>query len=353
LLPEEPKKNTFFTWKLPVALLLLLGAVICWISMAELLQYLQLNKKTQYNKQFFMVYVIHGLYAIFLPICGVWKIIEYIYLRKEGWKSIDTHKPRPFTRKLAVALCINPLMIACGYTWYLSLPLTSVSANTGIYNSAPVFVYIFSVLLLKERLTLMKVASVLVCIGGVILMSIASHQQEKSSGKGSVLGYALVVGSTLLYGLYEVLYKKFALHEETTSAQSTFDTMLFLGLTGAATILMFWPIILILNATHWEIFDFPIWDVWVYLLSNGGLDCVFNIFLLLGIMLTSPLFISVGSLLTIPASIVADRIFHSFVLSPEALVGGGLIVLGFLGLNFAEYMSNRRKLKNGVHDRYF
>ena len=69
--------------------------------------------------------------------------------------------------------------------------------------------------------------------------------------------------------------------------------------------------------------------------------------------------------MTIPASIIADRIFHSFVLSALALVGGGLIVLGFLGLNFAgngvmifeviiiEYMSARRKLKNGVSDRYF
>lgn len=107
------------------------------------------------------------------------------------------------------------------------------------------------------------------------------------------------------YGLYEVLYKKFAINEEeSSSAQSTFDTMLFLGLTGArtftfllvgaATILMFWPVILIFNATRYETFEFPSLSVWTFLLANGGLDCIFNIFLLLGIMLTSPLFISVG-----------------------------------------------------------
>jgi hypothetical protein len=41
------------------------------------------------------------------------------------------------------------------------------------------------------------------------------------------------------------------------------------------------------------------------LFLNLGLDCVFNALLLLGIMLSSPLFVSIGSLLTVPASIVS------------------------------------------------
>ena len=43
------------------------------------------------------------------------------------------------------------------YTWYLSLPLTSVAGNSAVYQSAPVFVFLFSVPLLGESVTVLKV----------------------------------------------------------------------------------------------------------------------------------------------------------------------------------------------------
>ena len=38
-------------------------------------------------------------------------------------------------RILIAAACLKPIGLACGYTWYLSLPLTTVAANTGYYCS--------------------------------------------------------------------------------------------------------------------------------------------------------------------------------------------------------------------------
>jgi len=257
-------------------------------------------------------------------------------------------------------------MMVCAYTWYLSLPLTTLSANTGIYNSACVFVYLFSCILLNERITVGKVLSVLVCISGVVVMAYAQYRQtpkEQRGNNGTWLGYVFVVASTVLYALYEVLYKKFALSAEPksknevsrandsheASTDSTFDTMLFLGSAGVQTLFWYWPIILILHYSGYETFEMPSKDVWEVLSVNGALDCAFNILLLITIMLTNPLFVSVGSLLTIPASIVADKLFRHYVPNALSFVGAGLIVLGFVGLNLAEHLY-AKKMKRRSED---
>lgn len=109
------------------------------------------------------------------------------------------------------------------------------------------------------------------------------------------------------------------------------------------------------------------------LFINGSLDCTFNILLLLTIMLTSPLFAryvltlhhavhrchvchqscthdfySVGSLLTIPLSILADRFLKNNTPSPLAFVGAACIVIGFIGLNIAEYLGIRAEKRKAV-----
>ena len=66
-----------------------------------------------------------------------------------------------------------------------------------------------------------------------------------------------------------------------------------------------------------------------------GLDAVLNVSMLLGIVWSSPLFMSVGTLLTIPTSIVADRELHGYKLSVGNYAGIACIIVGFLGLTFA------------------
>jgi hypothetical protein len=61
-----------------------------------------------------------------------------------------------------------------------------------------------------------------------------------------------------------------------------------------------------------------------------------NLCMLLGIAWSSPLFMTVGSLLTIPASIVADGIVHSYVLTLGNYIGIVLIIAGFLALTYAQ-----------------
>ena len=68
------------------------------------------------------------------------------------------------------------------------------------------------------------------------------------------------------------------------------------------------------------------------------MDGAFNLLFILGILLSSPLFMTVGSILTIPVAVVADMIVHHYVMPWLGFLGIALIVLGFLGLNLSEVL---------------
>ena len=66
------------------------------------------------------------------------------------------------------------------------------------------------------------------------------------------------------------------------------------------------------------------------------MDAVYNITLVVGIALTSPLFITIGTMLAIPAGILVDWIVKKEMLTPLQIAGTVLIVVSFLGLNCLE-----------------
>ena len=56
---------------------------------------------------------------------------------------------------------------------------------------------------------------------------------------------------------------------------------------------------------------------------------------------TTPLFISIGSLLNIPVSIVLDMIIHSYLIPWVGFIGIILIVIGFLFLTGADLILSK------------
>ena len=58
--------------------------------------------------------------------------------------------------------------------------MCSVSANTAIYQSSSALVFIISVPLLRERVTLLKIASVTVTVIGVCVVSLLGNYHGRS-----------------------------------------------------------------------------------------------------------------------------------------------------------------------------
>lgn len=106
---------------------------------------------------------------------------------------------------------------------------------------------------------------------------------------------------------------------------------LMMGLVGVFTALLIWPFLPILDVTGIERLVWPLppgkWDM---LVINALLDTAYNGLLLLGILVSSPLVISVGVMLVVPASMVADGIINNTRFEPLAYVGVVCIVLGFV-----------------------
>lgn len=108
---------------------------------------------------------------------------------------------------------------------------------------------------------------------------------------------------------------------------------LVLGLIGLFTLLLLWPVFFALHSSGVEPFVWPVLaSKWRLLAINAALDSCFNTSLLMGILLSSPLVISVGAMLVVPVSIIVDFLFHGTLLGPISWVGVGLIVAGFVVL---------------------
>lgn len=136
------------------------------------------------------------------------------------------------------------------YFWYLSLDKTILAANTAVYQSACIFVYFFSIIILKERLDWRKVLAVACCVLGVALVSYFSSTEanqaygrlfsipfvHKTHSGSTWVGYVLLVVSTILYAFYEVMYTKLWPPEPLNNKWVQLShSMLILGFMGVFT----------------------------------------------------------------------------------------------------------------------
>jgi len=81
-----------------------------------------------------------------------------------------------------------------------------VAINGAIYRSTLVFVFILSIIFLKEVIVFAKLLALLLCLGGVVLVGYGNYESSESDEQNNdVLGYVLVLGSSFLYACYEVL----------------------------------------------------------------------------------------------------------------------------------------------------
>ena len=339
-------------WKLIFAFLCIIGDVASWIIRAEFVQ----GVEETYNKPIFISYIVHSSYLVFFLI---WLVLRYI---PGNWRY--QKKKVIYTWKYYLLIsCIFTVLVFCfNYSWYLSLPRTEVAANTAIYEAATAFVFILSVPILGERVTLIKVLSLTVSISGVCLVSIfpsvaatnntviignlsnisnGSAHPIPTASDPTALGYCLVIVSTVIYSLYEVLYKRLATSQRDTAP--IMNTVRMLGLIGIWYMILIAPFLLIAHFTGLERFELPSTRVALLILLSSVLDGFSNILILFGIVLSSPLFISMGALLALPASAAADYIIHNIVMNYLSMLGALLIITGFVGFTFSTYLNDYTK----------
>lgn len=325
----------FFKWFIGLAMVLLV--IVSWVMLAMVMQIISQGSEqtgSSYHKPWFMSYFIGAAYALALPIWAVW---HFVVNRNKPDHWNPAHFADSDYYKCAI---LSILGTVCRWAWYHSLPITSVSANTAIYNSSAVFVFIFSYFLLKEKITLLKVISVILSTAGVVIVSIFGQGATENGHESTWMGFVWVIISTLCWAFFLALYGKFTRDDPIKGPERS---VLYLGLMGSCTLVLQWPITLVLHYTGIETFELPPPMVQYGIGINVGLDLVLNGANFIGIAFTSPLFMTVGSVLTIPTSVLADKIIQNYVLPVWAFLGMGVIMIGFILLNVDEYLRMKKE----------
>ena len=281
------------------------------------------------------------------------------------------------------------------YIWYIGIGWSSAAAITAIFNTSCFFAYLFSVWLLKESWSFMKLSSVALALTGVILISlvdrmqVASNDPHKDSSL-AIVGDLLTFLGAIMYGAYEVMYKKYAgfsgknlgsatnyalarmnrmtgtsnemqssfyggdyIDESAYKYFSTHSSMaLFLAnqytaWIGVSTFLIQWIVIIPLHFTGFEPFELPpsALDAF-YLCLNALMSFLYNSLFLLSIALTSPVFAAVGVILTIPSTAIVDFLVRGEHFGPWGLIGTFSICTAFLILAWSERKRSSDLLHN-------
>jgi len=233
-------------------------------------------------------------------------------------ESQDVHLTSREAQKSPVAYIlkktafVTTALTIAGGSWYVAVDMTSASDLTAIYNCSAFFAYAFSIPLLGDKLRFDKGFSVAVAIAGVLIVAYGDTSPTKHGGKsGGVVGGApeeeeatnrtlgnIVIGvGSVLYGLYEVLYKKLACPPEGTSPErGMIFAMTFGSLIGCFTLFVLWIPLPILHLLGIERFGLPhgeaAWMLAISVLANATFSGSFLVL----ISLTSPVLSSVAAL---------------------------------------------------------
>ncbi|KAJ2449555.1 hypothetical protein EV183_004832 [Coemansia sp. RSA 2336] len=249
-------------------------------------------------------------------------------------------------RVMVLAALLVGLLNASAYLWYVAVGLSSMSKVTAIYNTSCFFAYLFSVLLLGDRVQVAKCAAVVVSIIGVVFMALVNSR----SGDGAdmtaaarnteLLGDALSLVCACGIGLYQVLYKKYAVPRD---FHSLYAVNFITAILGLCTLVLCWVPVPLFHFTGIERFAWPTRDQALMILANALAGVAYNGGFMIALTLTSPLFAAIGVMLTIPAMAVIDMLIQGSVLPWNVFVGGGAILAGFCVLTLAEYRDSMRK----------
>lgn len=354
------KKYTYAAFFLVVSL-------ITFCVQTELSAHIQHELK--WNKAYCMMYVTHSSWVVLWPVQLMilraqklsipWDVFwrRHVQLLRTTALMVELrtfdvfgigmqYSSRSIRYMFRVTAFVTTSLTVAGLSWYIAVSMTTPSDLTAIYNCSAFFAYAFSVPLLNEPLRLDKSLSVLVAIMGVLVVvygDTGSDQPgtESAADTGAAQRFAgnMVIGfGSVLYGLYEVLYKRFACPPDGVSpGRGMIFANTFGSCIGLFTMLVLW---LPLPFLHWsglELFEIPASRTCFLILLAVLANATFSGSFLVLISLTSPVLSSVAALLTIFIVAISDWLLTGKPLSAAAILGGLMITVAFLALSWSTY----------------
>lgn len=361
-------------------------SLVSFVVQTETAVYIQ--HELHWEKPYCMLYMTHGSWVLLWP-------TQLLLLRLQKWQqpwpafwrrhvqllrqtalmvqhrtlhpSARQAQQSPVRHILKMTAFITCALTVAGGSWYVAVNLTTASDLTAIYNCSAFFAYAFSIPLLHEKVRMSKVVAVAIAIVGVFVVAYgdkaspsggSNQASEEAKAGNRALGNLIIGCGSVLYGFYEVLYKKLACPPDGCSPnRGMLFANTFGSLIGAFTLLVLWLPLPVLHYFGIEEFELPrgqqAWMMAISVLANATFSGSFLIL----ISLTSPVLSSVAALLTIFIVAIVDQLLPpplNSPLTPAAIVGGLLIIGAFILLSWATYKEmdeeRRKKLEDDESD---
>lgn len=226
--------------------------------------------------------------------------------------------------KAAFILCPLWMLANCFYNY--SLLYTSVGSSTIISNLSGSFTLFFSYLFQLESITYGKIAGLICCFVGVILVSLNDQGDGTHHG---LVGDLLAIVGAIGYGLYTTVLKLKIPSDDDISMQ------LFFGYLGIVNAVLFLPVIIIFAVGSYDDIGQLTANVFGYILLECIFDTVIADYLWArSVLLTTPTVATVGLSLTIPFAICSDVLTgNRSDVNALSLSGAFLVTLGFVFVN--------------------
>ncbi|KAI0052866.1 hypothetical protein FA95DRAFT_1171878 [Auriscalpium vulgare] len=382
------------------AVILFAFTLVAFVAESQLTQYVQSN--LAYRQPFFLFYIVHSSFSVLFPlhICfiaistrtsvrslfaGLIFAVKTQFVTAQRDVATIHHAPFPLFRfaKLIALLTIGATVPAL--LWFASVSLSPVSDLNAIWNTNAFFAYAITVKLFKLSWEPRKLAAVSLATAGVLAVIYGGSQARshettvakdaKDSAENTVraplVGDMLTLCAAFGYGLYQVMYKRYAALPSDPEFESSDDAYMpisistddlladamadgaanDLGLSdvvypppfglhpnfitsgiGLTTFGVLWIFIPVLHYTGGETFRLPPNSFTVLAIAGiATTGVIFNAGLMTLLGIWGPVIVSVGNLLTIVLVLVSDTIFgHAAeVLTIWSLTGSAGIILAF------------------------
>ncbi|EDV20665.1 uncharacterized protein TRIADDRAFT_31642 [Trichoplax adhaerens] len=203
------------------------------------------------------------------------------------------------------------------YAYYYALTFTSPTDVMAVFSASTAFVYIFSIIWLKEPFIVVRSLAVLLSIGGVVLVA-----YSEGLGSFKTIGVLLATASALFAAFFRIFVKKCIVNP------SVGQSAMLITLIGCYSMVILWIPTLILHLTGIEVLtiaSFP-WEIFAI-----AFFYVLSVFLLcIGISITYPVYASLGSLFAIPMNAAIDVSLRQEIFNLYKILGTLSLIVAFL-----------------------
>lgn len=245
---------------------------------------------------------------------------------------------------------ISLVLNIAGFTWYGAMAMTYASDVTAIYNCSAFTAYAFAIPMLNEKFSWLKALSVIIAIAGVFVVAYSGSDSSSDAEEQypyRFWGNLIISVGAVMYGYYEVLYKKYVCVPHhlsvvvTPRRQLTFSNFV-MSLLGVFTVLFLLTLVLLtelFHIHHFNVFDYgeKTGIIWLYISGSIVSNLLFSAAFLSLMALTSPVLSSVSSLVTIFLIGVVEWVMFGNALSVMQLIGDALVIVGFVILTIASW----------------